>query len=402
MRLILILILFWFQTAWTQDLKVGVAKRVVTPDPLLPVSGGIGVPKAVKEKKGELSIRAVVIRSGQEKVAWVSIDNLGWPAALGNRTRALLPEFKHILIAATHTHSAPDAYAFPDEKGKHYADLEYLDRCTKLMAECILEAENAQVDAWMKVSYGKAAKGIAYNYYAPDLYDPNVGVIQFLNEDRPIATLVNYAIHPEVIGSKQGILSPDLCGPLYDYIEQKGGGMAMFINGAQGGMVTADNRRKEGEVNTWEECQRIGQLLGSEALRLIHDGERIAQPVLNIKSQVLVFPVDNPQMRYILQKSPLGYGKGNQVETVQYLIELGPVKILTIPGEALPNIGYYLKRKMNASYPFLFGLTNDAFGYILSKVDYNSFEKYNYITRTSLGESTGEILIERSLELIKK
>ena len=185
-------------------------------------------------------------------------------------------------------------------------------------------------------------------------------------------------------------------------IEEKGGGMGMFINGAQGGMVTADNRRKEGEVNTWEECQRIGRLLGSEALRLLQVGKRVDQPLLKIRSQILVFPVENPQMKYILEKSPLGYGKGNQVETVQYLIELGPVKILTIPGEALPNIGYYLKRKMNTPYPFLFGLTNDAFGYILSKVDYDSFEKYNYITRTSLGESTGEILIERSLELIKK
>ncbi|MFS0489290.1 hypothetical protein [Leadbetterella byssophila] len=402
MRLILILCLFWFHTAWTQNLKVGVAKRMVTPDPLLPVSGGIGTPKSVKEKKGELSIRAVVIRSGDEKVAWVSIDNLGWPAALGNKTRALLPDFKHILISATHTHSAPDAYAFPDETGHHYADLEYLDRCTRIMAECIIEAEKTQVDAEVKVSYGKAANGIAYNYYAPDLYDPNVGVIQFLNGEKPIATLVNYAIHPEVIGSKQGILSPDLCGPLYDYIEEKGGGMGMFINGAQGGMVTADNRRKEGEVNTWEECQRIGRLLGSEALRLLQVGKRVDQPLLKIRSQILVFPVENPQMKYILEKSPLGYGKGNQVETVQYLIELGPVKILTIPGEALPNIGYYLKRKMNTPYPFLFGLTNDAFGYILSKVDYDSFEKYSYITRTSLGESTGEILIERSLELIKK
>lgn len=64
--------------------------------------------------------------------------------------------------------------------------------------------------------------------------------------------LVNYAIHPEVIGSGQGILSPDLCGPLYDRIEAKVGGVAIFMNGAQGGMVTADVRLANGkEANTW-------------------------------------------------------------------------------------------------------------------------------------------------------
>ena len=82
-------------------------------------------------------------------------------------------------------------------------------------------------------------------------------------------------------------------------------------------------------------------------------------------------------------------------------IKLGSAHILTIPGEALPNIGYFLKRKMQTDDAFLFGLTNDAFGYILTRVDYDSFERYNYITRTSLGEKTGEIYIEESLRLIE-
>ncbi len=83
-------------------------------------------------------------------------------------------------------------------------------------------------------------------------------------------------------------------------------------------------------------------------------------------------------------------------------MNLGSARILTIPGEALPNIGYYLKRKMHGEHNLLFGLTNDAFGYILTKVDYRSFPRYEYVSRTSLGEMTGEILIEKSLEFIDK
>jgi len=55
---------------------------------------------------------------------------------------------------------------------------------------------------------------------------------------------------------------------------------------------------------------------------------------------------------------------------------------------------------MHGQHNLLFGLTNDAFGYILTKVDFNSFPRYAYVTRTSLGEMTGEILIDRSLQYI--
>lgn len=389
-----------------QSLRGGAAVRNITPDPLLPVSGGVGTPSPATQKKGDLFVRVMVLEYQGTKVAFASLDNLGWPAVLGNKARALVKTIppENILIGATHTHSAPDAYAFPDEKGKSYADMEYLDRCTKLIAEAIREAERNLEEVDLKVGYGKAPAGIAYNYYAPDLYDPHCGVIQLLSKKtgKPVCTLVNYAIHPEVIGSRRGILSPDVCGPLYEAIENKGGGTAVFFNGALGGMVTADNRRQAGEQNTWEECVRIGNLLGSEALKIAEKSAIVNQPRLAVKSQTVEFPVETPVMKYIMEKSPMGYqlNRENRVSTVQNFIELGPAKILTIPGEALPNIGFYLKRKMNTAYPFLFGLTNDAFGYILTRVDYGSFEKYNYITRTSLGEETGEILINESLKMI--
>jgi hypothetical protein len=84
------------------------------------------------------------------------------------------------------------------------------------------------------------------------------------------------------------------------------------------------------------------------------------------------------------------------------LVNLGNAQILTIPGEALPNIGFYLKRKMKGRHNLLFGLTNDAFGYILTKVDFKSFPRYEYVSRTSMGEMTGEILIENALEMVDK
>jgi len=406
------------QTTLGQEIQVGAATRIITPNPLLPVSGGIGVPKPSKEKKGDLFARAMVFQQGKTRFAIVNVDNLGWTSVLGNKSRALIKGIapENVLIGATHTHSAPDAYGFPDMTGKSNVDLKYLDWCVQQIADAVNEATSNLQPASLKVAMDEANGKIAYNYYAPALYDPRCGVIQAIATTGPkagkaIATLVNYAVHPEVLGSERGILSPDLCGPLYQRIESTIGGVALFMNGAQGGMVTADTRLeygKEGqgqkEANTWEECIRIGELLADEAMRIVAKAPVLDKPLLYCTSREIEFPIDSEMMRYILTHSPLKYEgkKENFISTRLNLLNIGPAQILTVPGEALPNVGYYVKRNMATKMPFLFGLTNDAFGYMLAKVDYNSFKRYEYVTRTSLGEMTAEIYMEQALKLVKE
>ena len=255
------------------EFRTGAAVRNVTPDPLLPVSGGVGPSHPTERKLGELTVRALVLDDGFTRVAFVGADFLGFPAVLGDRVRAKIPGIpaKNILIGSTHTHSAPDCYGFPDEKGEFSTNLKYLDKVCEKMAEAINEAVAKLAPSKLRVGSGEAKGKIAYNYYAPQLYDPRCYVIQTIDSNgKPIATLVNYAIHPEVLGPGQGVLSPDLVGPLYERIASQGGGTAVFMNSAQGGMVTADCRGTDGkDIQTWEECLRIGNLLADEALRII-------------------------------------------------------------------------------------------------------------------------------------
>lgn len=393
--------------AFSQTFRAGAAVRVITPHPLLPVSGGIGTPKPAGTQEGDLYVRSLVLEKGDTRVAIVSIDNLGWPAVLGNRSRALIKDIppQNILIGATHTHSAPDAYGFPDENGHSGADLEYLDWCVRQVAEAVHEAVEKLQPASLKIAVGEAKGKIAYNYYAPQLYDPRCGVIQAVSRSgKPIATLVNYAIHPEIIGAAQGILSPDLCGPLYQRIESEGGGIAIFMNSAQGGMVTADNRLPDGgEARDWAECVRIGNTLADQALEIVANAPLQKDPGLFCTSKWITFPVDNKVMRSIVRLSPLTYEefRDDSVTTRLNLLNIGTAQAVTVPGEALPNIGYYIKRHLKTKQPFLFGLTNDAFGYILDKVDFDSFKRYDYISRTSLGEMTGDIYINEVLAWLK-
>ena len=392
------------------DFRAGIAVRVVTPDPLLPVSGGIGPGSRVTKKEGDLSVRALVFEEGGTRVAIVSGDFLGFPSTLGNKVRAKVKNIpsENILIGATHCHSAPDCYGFPDGKGGTASDPKYLDFVVTQMAEAVNEAIGKLQPASLKIATGEAHGKIAYNYYAPQLYDPRCNVIQALDASgKPFATLVNYAVHPEVLGPGVGICSPDLVGPLHDRIKELGGGTSIFMNSAQGGMVTADNRNpdgKSGDIRTWSECLRIGHLLADEAMRIIQDAPAQSSPKLFCGAKKISFPVDSPLLRAIMKGSPSGApgGDPDKATTQLNVVNVGTAQILTIPGEALPNIGYYLKRKMRGKSNLLFGLTNDAFGYILTKEDWGSFKRYEYVSRTCLGEMTGEHYIEEALKFVNE
>jgi hypothetical protein len=347
----------------------------------------------------------LVLEQEGRLVAIVSADFLGFPAVLGDRVRAAVKDIpaQNILIGATHTHSAPDCYGFPAGAGGTARDAKYVEQVCVRMADAIHEAVTNLQSVRLKIATGEAKGKIAYNYYAEQLYDPRCNIIQALDASgTPIATLVNYAIHPEVLGSDAGICSPDLVGPLYERLAEKGGGIGIFMNSAQGGMVTADNRQPAGkEARTWEECQRIGRLLADEALRIVSDAPEQASPKLFCAARPLSLPVDAPLMRALLKTLPGSPGAEVTSLTTQLnVVNLGDAQILTIPGEALPNIGYYLKRKMHGEHNLLFGLTNDAFGYILTKEDFDSFKRYAYVSRTSLGERTGEILVTEALKFI--
>lgn len=398
------------------EFSVGVGKAVITPNPLLPVTGGIGPGRPSTAKQGELYARAMVFQQGETTVAVVQLDLLGFPSVLGARVHQQVSRIPadNILIGSSHTHSAPDCYGFPGVDGKTAGDLKYMDFVCRQAAAAINQALDNLQTAHLKIATGEAKGKIAYNYYAPELYDPRMSVIQAVTPSgETIGTLVNYAIHPEVLGSELGVVSPDLVGPLCDKLEADLGGMGMFMNGAQGGMVTADNRlldkpsdplkAKWEDARTWDECLRIGQLMAAEAQRIVKDAPPQTAPRLACYARMVNVPVDSELMWQIILGSPLKYPHNNDrsIATRMNLVNIGNSQILTIPGEALPNIGYYLKRKMKGDNNLLFGLTNDAFGYILTKVDFNSFDRYDYVCRTSLGEMTGEILMDSALEMIE-
>jgi hypothetical protein len=182
-----------------------------------------------------------------------------------------------------------------------------MDMVCRKAADAVNDAVDRLEPARITIATGQAEGKIAYKYYAPDLYDRRMSVIRATSpEGKTIATLVNYAVHPEVLGNEVGICSPDLVGPLCDKLEADAGGLALFMNGAQGGMITADNRDLQRvrdplrgyweDTRSWEECERIGRLMAGEASRILKDAPAEEDPQLRRDAMEVNFPVESPAM----------------------------------------------------------------------------------------------------------
>ena len=280
-------------------------------------------------------------------------------------------------------------------------------------AEAVNEALDGLQPARLKVATGEAQGKIAYNYYAPDLYDRRMSVIQAVGsedqDDRharqlrdPPRSARRQRRHPQPRPDRPALRphrgAGRRHGPLH---ERRSRG---HDHGRQPRPRPAQRpvRGYWNDSRTWDECLRIGHLMADEALRIVKDAPVQDRPTLVCDSIDVSFPVESKVIWDVVLGSPLKYPHNDDrsITARINLVNLGNAQILTIPGEALPNIGFYLKRKMRGEHNLLFGLTNDAFGYILTKVDFQSFPRYDYVSRTSLGEMTGEILIERSLRLV--
>src|SRR5687767_8736783 len=116
-------------TSTAASFKSAIAYHVVTPEPLLPISGGVGASKPSTVKHGDLTVRAFVVEENGTRIAIVSTDFLGFPSVLGDRVRAKVKNIpaENILIGATHTHSGPDCYGFVSNPADFAQNLKYLD-----------------------------------------------------------------------------------------------------------------------------------------------------------------------------------------------------------------------------------------------------------------------------------
>ena len=214
-----------------EPLLAGAARVDVTPrgDELPPTSLGVLDP---------LHARAIVIGSGADRAALVSVDAGALSTAVSQRLseraeRELGIPRSHFMLSATHTHSAPFVRS-PDFEARIF-------EAVRLAASSMRPARMAfgTGQSWINVNRNiidpetrRWREGP--NYAGPS--DKTVGVLRFETlSGGPIAVYYNYAVHPVVTGNLD-MVSADIPGAASAYIERSLGGdtVAVWSSGAAG------------------------------------------------------------------------------------------------------------------------------------------------------------------------
>jgi hypothetical protein len=362
----------------------------------------------------------------------------------------------HIIISSTHTHQAVDTVGLwgPDPMASGVnPDYQKLTRDKAALA--IKQAVESLKPARMRVAQTQTVdmdgSTLAYHNDTRDpiIYDPTVTIAQFADDADPsktIATLVNWAAHPEYAGSKNNLLSADYVHWLRDTVE-KGvpdegitglGGTTVFVQGPLGGQVGPGGGvapiGKEGtpilEAGL-AKAAAAGTNVGKLALdALAKSGEDAAAFDITVRSKELYARVDNIGYQFAFQLGVLDRQLYNWDESmpvsetntpelksrITYL-QVGPLAMITNPGELHPELwvggydgswswgqnivneaenapdlamapaGPYLREIMlsnpNVKYVFCAGLAEDFIGYIVPAFNYVLDEQNPYFAEAA-------------------
>ncbi|QDV68244.1 hypothetical protein Poly24_19530 [Rosistilla carotiformis] len=236
------------------ELRVGaVVVDVTPPDMPVIVNGGI-LSRTVDQVKTPINARAIVVDDGKQRLAIVVVDSCMMPLFLLDDAKALAAQRTkikpdHMLISATHTHTAPSAMGALGTD----ADPRYVPYLREKLAEAIATAEAKLAPAhvgWTTVNADKftalrrwirrpdrvdddpfgnpTVRANMHSARVPENVtgpsgpeDPEVSMISFASpEGEPIAVLANFSMH--YFGDSQ--ISADyfglLCNAFQDRVTQ--------------------------------------------------------------------------------------------------------------------------------------------------------------------------------------
>ena len=423
--------------------------------------------------------RGTVLRKGNTTVAIVALDLVGWFNPDIQAVRGMLAdkgiEIDHLVVHSTHTHEGPDTMGlWGEELFVSGYDPKHRDQ-VRATVVAVIEAAiaDSRPVANMKVGevdistyHDNGVANVISDHRDPWIVDEFISAAQLIDGDgATIATLINFGCHPETLSDENLLMTSDFVHALRRTVEQGSswntapgtpglGGPAIYLNGAVGGMMTTlgvQVTNPDGDSYqsaSWEKADSIGQLLGEMALDAIANADDIPSPDLRVANKVFRVPVVNESFKFLFMQGTIerevfinDRTMGQEIETEMSLIELGPIHMLTIPGELLPELavggydgsrinapgvplideanpnppdlasapkGPYIKDRMSSTYRWIIGLANDELGYIIPAYNFelgepmpwlDEAEGDHYEETNSLGPDMASI-IEANADLL--
>jgi len=392
------------------EFRAGAFKTVISPpvEDRPPVyMAGFGHNRVAVSVHDDLYARCLAFSAGRKPLVVCEVDLIGLFLDDVERVRAKVPA-ANVVVAATHVHEGPDTMGlWGPAAGQSGIDDAYNSFVVDRVAEAAKGAIAALEPATPALSVVHSAELDSFidDNRPPVVHDSDLIVLSLTGKDgRPIATAVNWANHPETLGSRNTQISADYPGFFYKRLEAKLGGIAVLWNGAVGGMQSPlgakINDPATGTIAA-ENSFRKTQVLGERIADLAADAARAAKSVsidkVEFAERIITIPVTN---RGFTAAAQADLYKGRKKTTAEGattapvgLIRMSggqPVlAIALVPGEMYPELSVGgveryagadfpdalietpIKRMLHAQFKMLIGLADDEIGYIIPKAEWD-------------------------------
>ncbi len=397
--LITILVLSITMTATA--LSGGVAQRDITPPPGGSMYGyaarGSDVSTGVHDP---LLARALVLRGETGHLVVIALDLGGIPGDSMERIRAAVKQeagLENLLFAVSHSHSAASFQRdFPSEEAPWARDVE-----AKIVA-AINEAAAALTPVQIGAGWGETAEGHNRRLVGDDNevemlwsnperiptspVDHAVGVIRIARLDGALlATLVNFACHPVVLGPDNLLISADFPGAMTRRVEETLGGHCLFLQGACGDINPFGDKTPV-EEGGFEEMERMGYALADEVLRVSANITEFARDL------DVTFHNEPVALAPRRSRDP-----DRTVEAELCTAVIGDdFALATFPGEFFVEHGLSLKERSKFEHTWFVGYCNGSLGYFPT-INACAEGGYGADIGVRVAPGAGEYLVNRAL-----
>jgi len=362
----------------------------------------------------DLWARVLYIDSGEQAVALVSLDFIGWMHPRVDRIRARVSRTHpgSILVASTHNHDGPDTEGLwgnavmglvPLRSG---VDPVYLDWVERRVATAIERAVAAARPARLRAGRFEAPAGWIVNMREPDDVPLTGTVLRAEGLDgRTIATLIEFGNHAEALQDENRWLSSDWPGELCRQVDRALGGVSLFVSGPAGGMLEPANQPDDPAPQRIAFMRGLGGVLAEGVIRLALGGmAELPHPRVRLQRLMFDLPIDPGGtvalvMRLgLLEPRPI---KDGSLRTEAALVDLGGLQLVTVPGEITPEVGRAIRAKLPGPYSMLVTLGLDHLAYMISDRQ-RALPQFQYERDMSLGPETTDRVLAAIDELVAR
>ena len=424
--------------------SVGYARNVLTPDDIEDYRYFLGgfLKFPAQEATGvvdDLCVRAVCLddNSGRGAVAFAWIDCIGFMNADIKAVREKLSDITgegmliSIDVGSTHTHSGIDTQGLWGNIPQSGRDDKYIDAVVAKTADAIRTAYEQRTSGQLYYASENCADLFA-DTRAPYSIDENIHLFRFVPDDssKNEIYITNFGGHPINLGWSNTELSGDFPYYIEQAVNETKNADFMFIQGAIGGGILNNMGTENGiaeDLTSYEKMKEYSLLVADVLYSLAEKGERV-EPILNVVHRQVDFEVNNFIFK-LAERAGLCNATAFKEDGKIWLtseigyVEIGQnIKILQVPGEVMPEIvygGFYSAEESynGTEYPYeplithfdaddevlVFGLCNDAVGYIVPDNDYSaSNEDGHYEETVSTGSYSATALSKAFNELLNE